>query len=673
MRPTKFILIFSCLTLMTISFQNCSPMHSQTMSSAVRDLEGNPGDPPALKTKFEMAQEVMNKNCVSCHKAGGAAASARLDYKTEPEFINGGLISPGKSTESKIIQRSIFGGMGALSNMPQGAHSFVRADHDALASWINGLTPIGSGVLKSQFTCSDPKDIGSSTLQLLSKTQFLNTLTDLFGTAIINKVSTELSLLPDTNNGDSSGTAFSKVTNDQVEAYVSVGAALAAQVTDVDANLKAVFGDCALVASPPASCIDNYINGMALKILRRPLTLKEQADARAIVSESGAFRDKARRLLAVHLTSPSFLFRLEIGTQNDDAALFALTPYEVASRISYATSDSMPDAALLAAAAANQLSSVTQVESQVRRLIAGARGKAKIREMFHRWLKITSNTGIALLPANLVSGINMSGLETAMTQELDKYLDYIIWEKNGGYTELLTSKMSFANHAGLAAIYGHAPASSATGSATMAGRRQGLLMRAPLLASGKTRTNLVARGVTFRRQVLCEALPSPTVDIIANRGQSDDLTLEQKLMTTNRDNVDHLTSGAVCMTCHSKINPTGAAFEYLDSLGRVRSTEAVYNGSTYVRDLPVNTVATVPMATPVHVNDAYDLITQVANGSEGPSCLARQAFRAMNQRIESDHDNCALDEMFKKLTAGASIKDAFVASIANQVAASRRK
>lgn len=70
------------------------------------------------------------------------------------------------------------------------------------------------------------------------------------------------------------------------------------------------------------------------------------------------------------LQAPSFLYRLETaGKKVWRIKAIALDNYEVASRLSYLLTDSMPDADLMSVAHAGKLATVAGLEEQARRLL----------------------------------------------------------------------------------------------------------------------------------------------------------------------------------------------------------------------------------------------------------------------------------------------------------------
>ena len=207
-------------------------------------------------------------------------------------------------------------------------------------------------------------------------------------------------------------------------------------------------------------------------------------------------------------------------------------------------------------------------------------------------------------------------------------------------------------------------------------------MRANFLAGVRSRTPMIKRGVKIRRRVLCDDLPDPSQAALDGRSALEPSAASIVTMT-NRTYLDTV-SGRIamlpqCTSCHDRINPTGYGFENFDSLGRMRTAEKVFDlvdTNLLLNSYTVTTNAQVPMPNNevLSIDDGYDLVTNIANGTKGPACFAKWTYRYFNQRSEAAEDSCQLNDIYAQLTKpSASILDAFVKSLANSVSTQRRK
>jgi hypothetical protein len=182
--------------------------------------------------------------------------------------------------------------------------------------------------------------------------------------------------------------------------------------------------------------------------------------------------------------------------------------------------------------------------------------------------------------------------------------------------------------------------------------------------------------VAFQKRVLCNEITSPSQAVV-NIRDAQKYTDEEALEHTNREVVAYNTQSPVCQTCHDKINATGFAFEALDPLGRIRLKEPIFNPDGTLRhSLDIDSRTSVPLSSggTLAVQDAFDLVTYVAESSEGSACFSRNVFRYVNEKRETEDDYCALNEVQKLLNdSGKPVLDAMVELIANDTILVKKK
>lgn len=634
-------LIVVFVSTLLVSFQNCSPYHATDLGSLDSSLTTD------QLAKFTAAKDVIATHCLSCHSSSGSAKAYSFDFSTQDQFLKSGYVVAGKVGASKLLTRTIhYVGTGAgPQDMPPGnSTGFSTADYNVLKEWVINIGTTSIPTNELAFTCSDPSQISETLSYVLTKTQLTNTITDLFGSAAAAAVSGQLGTLPNESFNQLSNERLTALTSSKVATYSAIADGVATYVTSDDTRTSRVFGSCGLQAAYSQSCVDTFLNGFAKRVLRRPLNASEKAFAHTLVAQSSAFRTGLKNLLSYHLQSPHFIWRIELGGSKDPSgSVLPLTSYEVATRIAFATTDSTPDPELLRAADAGELSTKEQVKGQVDRLLKTIRGKNKVAATLMKWSQSDQINGFTSLPSELTAGIELSGLATAMSNEVKAFINQVVYTNNGSFKDLLTSKDSFASHSGLATLYGHSPA-SAGAPAMMGGRRQGLLLRSPYFTGSTARTTLIQRGVDFQQHILCNEIPSPNVDI-SNARDTDAFTADELLFKTTRQAVAHQTRDAVCMSCHAAINPTGNILETLGPLGELRTEEKIFDANgQFVRSLPIDSGDSVPVSPSksVALTDAYDLADFIGTSSEGTACFSRKVYRFLNEKRENTADDCLL-------------------------------
>jgi cytochrome c553 len=267
-----------------------------------------------------------------------------------------------------------------------------------------------------------------------------------------------------------------------------------------------------------------------------------------------------KRVVILALKSPRFLYR-EIGRGPFDA-------YSVASWLSYSLWDSIPDDALLEAAARGELETREQIAAQVERMLRDPRARGNIREFFHEWLEFARFEDLSkdgeLFPefdAQLVSDMRTS---------LELFLDDVVWSESSDYRRLLLDEHVYLNDR-LAALLGAELPEGHTGFAPidLSGQGRAGVLSHPYLMTGFAyfaTSSPIHRGVFIARNVLGRRIKPPPIAVAPEPPES------QPGLTT-RERIALQTSPAMCASCHSMINPLGFSLEHFDAIGRFRDIE----------------------------------------------------------------------------------------------------
>ena len=159
-----------------------------------------------------------------------------------------------------------------------------------------------------------------------------------------------------------------------------------------------------------------------------------------------------RASVAAFLQSPHFLYRAEL-TEEPTATGSPLVPlgdWEIASRLSYAIWNSMPDDELFRAAAAGELTTPAGAHTQIARMISTPRARATVTRFFdqlyggERYMNMSKSA--ALYPDFTPT------IADEMRAELGKFTGNV-YDQGGGVRDLLTSTTTFVTPR-LAALYG---------------------------------------------------------------------------------------------------------------------------------------------------------------------------------------------------------------------------
>jgi hypothetical protein len=470
--------------------------------------------------------------------------------------------------------------------------------------------------------CDDERP-GPRQLRMLTRREYANTVKDLLG---VDVDTANLPVEPKVKGFDNNAAAM-VITSRHMDEYL----ALAETAGD-----RAVTTQRAkILACDPsaAGCSKQFIKDLGLRAFRRPLST-EEIDQLAGAFTGNSFDDGMRVAIGAMLISPSFLYRSEVGEVKNGVAV--LTPYETASALSYLYWGTMPDAELFAAAADGKLATAEERTAQARRLLADPRARAEVVDFATQWLR-TEEAAAGNKDATVYPSFD-TAVRDAITEEQRRFVEDVIFTRNGRFEDLFLADYVFANEA-LARFYGlpspgsgfaKVPVDPETG-------RGGLLGLGTVLAAHahSNESSPVKRGVFVRGRLLCQDLPPPPPDVDATPPGLD------PTLTTRARFARH-TDDPACAGCHQYIDGVGFAFEAFDGVGVLRSEE---NG------LPVDVsgelvgLEGLGNTDKVTFKGTRELAELIANSQSGQACLPLQYFRYARGYQEESDDACAVHNL----------------------------
>ncbi|MEY2932159.1 MAG: hypothetical protein RL033_2908 [Pseudomonadota bacterium] len=313
------------------------------------------------------------------------------------------------------------------------------------------------------------------------------------------------------------------------------------------------------------NCQDGFIRSFGEKVTREPLSQPQVDRYRALFSAEGvgdAFEDGAEAVMAAMLQSPYILYRRELGPSNRTSEQYQLTPFEVASELSYFLTNSPPDSTLMEAAKSGQV----DVDAQAARLL-GTAGATQVMGQFVRsWVDVDRLLIKAKEGANLTPE-----LKDAMLAETAAFFNDVLSRPDGTIGDLFSADYTFMNKP-LADFYG-VPGGSGDAMERVDisdGRRvpgligQGSYLTAHALADN---SSPVQRAFVVRERFLCNDLPEVPTNLDTN-------LKPQVAGSTSRERYALHSSQEPCHSCHKLMDPIGFTFENYDGFGRFREMEA---------------------------------------------------------------------------------------------------
>ena len=213
------------------------------------------------------------------------------------------------------------------------------------------------------------------------------------------------------------------------------------------------------------------------------------------------------------LQSPNFVYRLELGKKNADGS-YGLTPYEMASRLSYSLWNTMPDDSLFAAAEDGSLGTPEGVTIQAKRMLDDSRAEPTVAD-FHAKL-LDFNHFDALTKDTTKFPEWKPEMSVHMRKEAELFVRDVTLTQSKGLTELLTADYTFVN-ADTAPLYGLTGTygTEFTKAKLDPTQRAGFLTQIGFLASNASprEHDPIHRGVFINLKIICANLPPPPMNV----------------------------------------------------------------------------------------------------------------------------------------------------------------
>jgi hypothetical protein len=405
----------------------------------------------------------------------------------------------------------------------------------------------------------------------------------------------------------------------------------------------AVAGDAAaFVGCDPAAsgCIEGFVRDFGLRAYRRPLADEEVESLLEVYAwgrDNLGVVDGVEMIVEVVLQSPDFLYRPEQGGDEVAPGVRRLTSYEMASRLSYFLTGSMPDAELLEAARQDRLKERADIVAQAERLLDTPRAREVFANFHREWLNLETIRHIERDPATYAGYTEHT--PELLYQEAEQFISHVMFDSTGTLEELFTARYTLANQE-LASYYGlQGPGGAKFERVELSDHHAGILTLGGVLAhhAHALSTSPVHRGKFVRETFLCQTPPPPPPELEIKPPDLD------PTLTTRERFAQH-SADESCAGCHRYMDPIGLTFEKFDPSGRFRELE---------NDLPIDTSGELfhtdvdgPVADPAELGDKLAASEQVAD------CMSKQWLRYALGRSETPQDACTL----------ASLGDAFAAS-----------
>jgi mono/diheme cytochrome c family protein len=322
-----------------------------------------------------------------------------------------------------------------------------------------------------------------------------------------------------------------------------------------------------------SACAKQILATLARRAFRRPVTGADLSPLLAFYERGRRERDfdyGVQSAIEAMLVSPDFLFRVERDPKTAaPGAVYRLSDFELASRLSFFLWSSIPDDELLNLAEQGKLKNPLVLRRQTRRMLDDPRSQAFVSNFGGQWLHLRNLETITPDP-DIFPNFD-EGLRQSFRRETELFFESILREDRSVF-DLLDANYTFLNqrlaeHYGVRGVYG----SQFRRVALSDPNRSGLLGQGSILTvtSYPNRTSVVQRGKWILENLLGAPPPPPPPDVpdLKPRGKDGRLLSMREQMDAHRAN-------PICASCHARMDPIGFALENYDAVGRWRTKDA---------------------------------------------------------------------------------------------------
>jgi len=564
---------------------------------------------------------VLSQKCATCHSEGGPAAGTRLVFSKGGDlaaaYEKAKALAVANGALPMLVQKST----GATSH---GGGAVIVAGSPE-AAMLEGFVKLLAGECQS---ATPSASLGQRQIRRLTRDEYQHTLRDL---GVPGDYASKLPADTVVSGFDNNG------------AELAVGGLFADQI---QANAEEIgkAADLSKISACDATkadraCAVATLEGYGARVFRRPPTEDEKARYGGLfegVRAAEGSVEAMRTLVTALFQSPAFLYRTELGA--DGAGdLTSLTPYEIASEISYLAWRSMPDERLFEAAKSGKLSDPAVVAAELDRALSDPKAEATTRRFVDQWLEIERLEQAQKDPK--VYPDYDAEVRAAMHTETVVFFDRVARSEALGLGELLTADYTYVSPK-LGAFYGISPVSAPDQKTPTPAVRRGILTHGSVLAAQATSQSAspVRRGKLVLEKLFCQTVPPPPPGLNAELP-----ALEPGL--PNRERFGRHSKDPSCAGCHSKMDPLGFGFEPFDGVGKHMPT---VDGKGEIKGTPTSDAP---------FDGVADLGAKLAKSQDVSDCFARQWIKFSYGVSENDASRALSKQVAQELgTAGMPIR-----------------
>lgn len=305
------------------------------------------------------------------------------------------------------------------------------------------------------------------------------------------------------------------------------------------------------------TCIEALASNLGYLLWRTKLSETEISTlvdpSMALAKDADDTQYAIRFVIAGLLQSPRFVYRVEIGVEEDGLA--RLTNEELVTKLSFLLWSQSPDKELLAQADGDALTS-DDLKVLATEMLEDPRAVEQIKTFHEMWF------GYKHLNAP-------EEIESALIKETDALLERVFVTEKLPWKTLFLSDETFVDP-DLAKHYGMADIESEEWVKYQNKDRAGLLSHGSILslsARDIVDTSVTGRGKEIATAFLCRTIDPPPPGLVTKKPVATADSCKSQAY------IDISLAGGTCASCHAQMDPIGFGMERFDGLGKYREIE----------------------------------------------------------------------------------------------------
>ncbi|MFK7872003.1 MAG: DUF1588 domain-containing protein [Oligoflexales bacterium] len=302
------------------------------------------------------------------------------------------------------------------------------------------------------FTCEEEKRTASPTpLIRLNQKEYQRTVSSLFGEYLsASQIMNILQSIPADNRKGFFHNQDLSIALPTIQGYFSA----AHQIALILSRNQDFSDENFPCTTLNENCIKSFGSSLGKRIIRRPWSQKDTDKYFTFINsiDTTTKEEQLSALLSALLQTPEMIYKVEIGDSELSAGVYKLHDWELAHRIAYTATGSLPTTQTWELIESGELQDPKVLKDWIEDLFQQTSTREHIESFYSQWLSFHELPSPGYT-SRFLGGLSATNLARDAQQELQALTNDMTWTSSGSYSDLLTTTKSFGSSDLLQAIY----------------------------------------------------------------------------------------------------------------------------------------------------------------------------------------------------------------------------